>query len=408
MQIEELFQKRRSEHQRQIFRYFKYIFNDHFVVALIFLLGALMFQYAKWVDHLPQTPHPSAWLWIWVIGMTLLIRFGHLATYLNEADIVFLLPAEHAMGNYMKLAYRYSLLLPLGTLAVALIASFPFLQAVHGVTWPILGVIYLTLVLMKAIDLKVQSENGHHYTTIDRHVLSFGMSLADVSLLSFGILERPVGALLLTGGFYVAMSYFLRPFEAGRRWDWEQLLQSEANRQQQIQAVLGLFVDVQKGEQTVRRRRWLDLTLPAFNRTRSVFQGLYARSFVREGAWFGLWMRLSVIGAILLFFLPNHPLSWGIMGLLLLLSGIQLLPLSRTYQRHPLLQIYPLDPSTKQPAFQQLLAKLLLLEWGLFVVIVVGRFFGDWPYILISLGIMLLVIGAFVGLYLPHRLSKKR
>ncbi|MDO4671098.1 MAG: ABC transporter permease [Aerococcus sp.] len=406
--IEQLFPKRRAQQQQQIFRYFKYIFNDHFVVALMFLFGALMFQYAKWVEVLPNTPHPTAWLWLWVVVMTLLVRFGRLATYITEADLVFLLPAEERVADYMASAFRYSLLLPAGVLFLALLASVPFLRAVTVVSWPMLAVLFVTLLLMKGIDLRVQSENGHHHTTQERLTLRFGVSIVNLTLLSVGVLEQPLIALALTGSFYLGLRWFIRPFAAGRMWDWAYLLDQESSRQQTIQTILGLFVETQKGEQAVHRRRLFDRWLPKFSKSTALFNGLYWREFFRMGAWLGLWSRLLAVGGVLLCFLPVHPLSWGVGALLLVLSGIQLLPLANTYDRHPLLNTYPIDFGMKSSAFQRFLGTLLFIQVVIFSLLLTLSHWGQWQYNVIGTFILLVVAGAFIYAYVPKRLNQPR
>lgn len=406
MPIDALFSHRRAHQQQQVTRYFKYIFNDHFVIALMFLFGALMVQYAEWIQTLHTLPNAPTWLVGWVVLVTLFVRFGRLATYLSEADLVFLLPAEAEVRRYLKRAYRHSLWLPSAGLLLVLAASFPFLEAIIGMTLGHVLGLFLLLVVMKAADLLVVSENAHHHTSRDRQALRLGVSIATFSLLNWSVFAHPVLALLIALGFYVALWYFLRPFQAGRPWDWEHLIAREERRQQQIQTLLGLFVETQKGEQTVRRRRWLDSLLSAFTPQETVFLGLYQRSFLREGAWLGLWGRLLVIGSIILCFLPLSPLSWLVMGLLLFLSGIQLLPLAKRYQRHALLRTYPLAMTDQLPAFQRMLARILGIEGGIFAVIVGWHFFPAWGYIAISWAVLAAVGTFFVFGYLPGRLTK--
>ena len=42
-----LFKKRRQQHFLMLLRYWRLVFNDHFVIALFFLFGALAYGYAQ-------------------------------------------------------------------------------------------------------------------------------------------------------------------------------------------------------------------------------------------------------------------------------------------------------------------------------------------------------------------------
>ncbi|UJF15187.1 ABC transporter permease [Jeotgalibaca sp. MA1X17-3] len=53
MNFEDLLKKRRSVQFKKMSRYMKYIFNDHFVIVMFFLLGALAFQYSELLKTLP-------------------------------------------------------------------------------------------------------------------------------------------------------------------------------------------------------------------------------------------------------------------------------------------------------------------------------------------------------------------
>ena len=52
--MKEVFQKRRRLFLGQCLKYLRYVLNDHFVLVLFFLLGFLMFQYGKLLQHFPK------------------------------------------------------------------------------------------------------------------------------------------------------------------------------------------------------------------------------------------------------------------------------------------------------------------------------------------------------------------
>ena len=66
--MEELFQRRLQLHQKQMMRYLRYVFNDHFVLACTFLLGGIGLYYSDLVKKLPEGFLPGQFLVIFILG----------------------------------------------------------------------------------------------------------------------------------------------------------------------------------------------------------------------------------------------------------------------------------------------------------------------------------------------------
>ena len=110
MLMNSLFEERRKVYYRQNLKYLRYVFNDHFVLFLMILLGALAVQYAQFLQaHSLNTAGK--------VGLVLLITilsqiFGRLASFVEPADKVFLLPQEKAVRKHLLLSCLRSLLFP--------------------------------------------------------------------------------------------------------------------------------------------------------------------------------------------------------------------------------------------------------------------------------------------------------
>lgn len=92
MNLDSIWKRRQQLHLKKFSRYSKYIFNDHFVLVLLFLLGALAYQYSEFV----KTVTPD-FLWGKLLIVAIFsgsIFIGKLATFLEPADQVFLLAKE--------------------------------------------------------------------------------------------------------------------------------------------------------------------------------------------------------------------------------------------------------------------------------------------------------------------------
>ena len=102
-----LFKERRQKHFLMLLKYWRLVFNDHFVIALFFLFGALAYGYAQW---LPSIPAHNVWIeLLLVIFMTVIAQLGRLATLVKTADPIFLLPETSRMKTYFRQSYGYSL-----------------------------------------------------------------------------------------------------------------------------------------------------------------------------------------------------------------------------------------------------------------------------------------------------------
>lgn len=92
----------------QNLKYLRYVFNDHFVLVLMFLLGFLAYQYAAFQKYAQN------WLpgYLIAVVVSILILFiGQLATFVEPADQQFLLAKERAVQAYLKSSIKRSMIL---------------------------------------------------------------------------------------------------------------------------------------------------------------------------------------------------------------------------------------------------------------------------------------------------------
>ena len=102
-----IFTKRRFHFINQCSRYLRYVFNDHFVLVLIFLLGFLMVQYSQLLKHFPANHWPI--MLVLVLVVLTLLFWGNIATYLEPADQQFLLVREKDIVALIQKAKRRAL-----------------------------------------------------------------------------------------------------------------------------------------------------------------------------------------------------------------------------------------------------------------------------------------------------------
>lgn len=67
--MNKLFEKRRQRHFMLLLKYWRLVFNDHFVIALFFILGALAYSYSQ---MLPKITANMWWpKWALVVFLTI-------------------------------------------------------------------------------------------------------------------------------------------------------------------------------------------------------------------------------------------------------------------------------------------------------------------------------------------------
>ncbi|MPN38569.1 hypothetical protein SDC9_186093 [bioreactor metagenome] len=131
---------------------------------------------------------------------------------------------------------------------------------------------------------------------------------------------------------------------------------------------------------------------------------LYARRFARGSDFSGLYLRLLLIGSLLIVGVTDLTFSLIIGALFLYLIGFQLLPLYSQFRYMVLVQLYPVKEAQKKTAIQQLLLGILVLAALIFGVIAAFVLSGIERWIPIL--VYLIFVFLFVKMYVPTRLKK--
>lgn len=400
--MQALWQKRVQKHIQEQVKYLRLVFNDHFVIAIIFLLGALGYTYANAVKGLD----PRAWWLKPVLSLVLLaaVSFGRLATLLKEADSVFLLPKESGLVTYLKSARLYSSWLPLIAMAFVTLLVAPLLLITKTVPAWHIAVALITLVIIK--DRRFSTQLRQWYQA-DETQATKGLSLIlDLAIIASQLYQwlNLVGVLVALGLAYYQRQQLAR-VQKTQLFDWLAAVGAEDSRMGRIYRLYNLFTDVPGLSSQVKRRRYLDgLLKPITAKPANTYLYLYARGFLRGTEFSGLYIRLVVLGGIILCFSHIWWLSLALGLLLIYLVGFQLLPFYNQYDQIIFTHLYPVPTTKRIQAFSQLMRTLLLLQALLFSVILLVTLGMTIQVGLSVLALFVLVIG-FVQFYLPKRLG---
>ncbi|WLV25507.1 ABC transporter permease [Aciduricibacillus chroicocephali] len=364
----ELFAKRFSRHMRELSRYLRYIFNGHIAFAMLFFVSALAYYYKTWLDKLPAD-FPAAAVIGFVFAVVLV--FSPVRTLLKEADLVFLLASEQKMKPYFNRALLYSFVSQLYLSIVAAAALGPLYFASRpDATGRTYLLIIIVLVIFKIWNLfaawqlrQIRSQSYRRSETVIRAMLDFMVfwMLAKGEILFAGL------ATLLFGILIVSDIFFARK-EAGLNWEY--LVAKEQAGMQAFYRFANLFADVPHLKDRVKRRNWLVSLIGRipFQKENS-FDYLYRRTIARSGDYFGMYVRLIVLGGLAIWFIPNFIMKLMFALLFLYMAIFQLVPLYKHHRTILWLDIYPLSEELRRKSVLQLLFRMAILQVVLFAAV---------------------------------------
>jgi ABC-2 type transport system permease protein len=397
--VDQLWQARFSQYIKDTRRYLRYMFNDHLVIVMIFLLSGLALAYQNWLEVVPPD-FPYALLMGAILA--LLMTRGSIHTFLKDPDLVFLLPLEEKLKPYIKKSFIYSIVLESYFLLLVFGVSVPLFFTLTDATFQTLLFVLLLLLGMKSWNLWM-TWLINFYTDKKVRLVDWWIRLT----LNFGMLYLVFSeaSLLFIGVVMVIMLLLLAYFQNATKkmnWKWDLLIENETKRMQLFYRVANLFVDVPGLKEKVSRRKWLDvfLSLTPYGKDKA-FDYLYLRTFLRSGDYFGLYLRLLIIGAVLLLTLPVGYATYLVPVLVLYLTGFQLIPMWRHHYNKLWLSIYPVQEKHRILAFTKMITVILISQTIILAAILI--FVATWMEVVVVLvgGIM------FAFLYVQGVVKRK-
>lgn len=384
-------------------RYLKLIFNDHFKFVLLFAVGGGAYYYQNWLKTLPED-FPSA-LIIAVIAAFVLTQ-SPIQTFLKEADLVFLLPVETELKSYFNRSIIFSYMLQCYLLIFVIAALGPLYLHQPDTSIKELLIITVLLVIVKGVNIMtrwyVQFAPDKSALRTDQFV-RFALNFIFTYFLVLGahwIFVFIIGVL-----FLILFVYFFLAAK-GKGLKWEQLIEMEAQRMMTFYRIANMFTDVPKLKEQVRRRSWLNwLTNRLPFEQKSTFSFLYYRTFSRSSDYLGIYVRLLVIGGVLLYFLPLGYSKLIVLLLFIYLSGFQLLPLYRHHAMKIWIDLYPISQEVRRRNYLQNLFYLLLVKSSLFSVVIFAT--GDIILGFLAIGVSFLFTYFFNFIYVKKKLVKQ-
>ncbi len=339
----EVFQKRRSAFLVQTSRYLRYVFNDHFVLVLVFLFGFLMVQYSQLLRNFPKN-HWSIIL-ILVLMTVVLLGAGRIGTYLEPADKQFLLPKETEV---------------LAMIRKAKTRSYVVWTAIQTILLVFLAPIFLKLGLS---------------------LVMFVLLLVVLGVVKWFIFAHKSGVFYTESGL-----------------DWDAAIAYEQKRKQSILKFFALFTNVKGISTSVKRRAYLDDLLKRQSKTQAtLWSNLYARAFLRSGDYLALTLRLGILSLVLIVLISSKMIGAGLALIFNYLLLFQLLALFNHFDYQYMVHLYPVSGVQKVNNLQDLLR---LIAYSLMVLQALALFSLKPILLLVVVTIVLTEV------YLPYKMKK--
>lgn len=401
--MKDFFQLRLKKHQKHMMRYIKYVLNDHFVLVLTFLLGGIGYYYSAWVKSLPAD---FFWgkiliLLIWLATL----HFGQFVSLAKTADQVFLLPKEKQLRGYLSAAFSYSCIFPF--VFLLLVTAFTMPLAVVSTEHGFISFIFYLFILwsLKISHLEIDRLGIFQDMKKARQNAYLLWFIISLTTLAVSLWLFPWLGLLLSFS-QVVLFYKLCWQTMNVPLDWQMMIRKEERRLNRLYRFVNLFTDVPEITASVKRRSYLDFLLSRISfEQKNTYLYLFARRFLRGSEYSGLYLRLILVGTLLLFFTRDYLLALIIGIVFIYLIGFQLLPLYQQFQYVVLAQLYPIKKSQKQNNIKKLLACLLAVTAFIFSLTTLWSLTSWLDRIAVCL-VWFLVVILFIQFYLPKRLKK--
>ncbi|WP_294756842.1 ABC transporter permease [uncultured Lactobacillus sp.] len=398
--MRDLAKKRLQENLRQSLKYLVLVFNDFFILALIFIFGALMFWYAQAMKTMPE----NLWYYRPLVGILLWLPLliGKLVTLLKPADLQFLLPEDENLASYLQPMLNYSLIVP--TICLALIAGiiFPF-ATIKAKIEPLDYVFAVFAVfLAKVMQLKIMEYNLFFNRKISISILNIFLLL----LFILGMF-KPKSMIFIAGLLLIIVIIFILKPQHAALFDWQFAIEQEEKRKNVVYNAFSMFTDVKERQTNIKRRKYLDFLLPQNLARENPNKFLYRRSVLRNPENINLVVRMTAFAILISWLVQNWLWALGLSCLVVFLTIYQLVPMVDEFDTNVMYRVYPIARTKRGLDLVSALTGIMLVQW----LIISISWLITLPislHLFEAMGILVIFSWVVLRLYLPAKVKKRK
>lgn len=397
LDVKQLFAERLKAHVLELTRYLRYIFTGHLAIAMVFILAALSVYYQQWLEQMPDN-FPAEWLMAIILGFV--ATHAPIQTFVKKADLVFLIPAEYRLKGYFLRAIIYSFVTQLYLLIFAVVALAPlYFQTFPTYSSREFWLLFFLLLLLKIWSYAVSWWMHKVRDATTRRMEVLLRYLLVTALIFFFIQQETILTLIVT---VLLIGVWLVHYQLAKKTktvNWELLIEQNYRRMRAFYRLANMFTDVPHLETQVKKRQLLAglLTKRLPIQKNTAFLYLYRLTTVRSTDYLGIYLRLLIIGLILVWTVSNSWLMLVFAVLFLYVIFLQIVPLYQHHRTLVWIDLYPIKEEVRRKNFVQWIRQLIWLTSILFLIPFVYE--GMWKEALIMLVFSLIFIkGAIPGL----------
>lgn len=406
--LEELWSNRFRYLMKEIGKYGRLIFNDHFSVILFAILGFFMFFYREQLIILRHTNINYLRLPFIIISallLALISAIGNPLWLMKEADKSYIYAQGKKWQAYWLKGTLIGGILPI-IINVGLIGLlFPFLSVLFN--WgqiEFVQIVFVQIIMVASHYLNIflsiyQSNIGSKLMIMIIYVL----------LLLGGMLFFPSSVIhvLLVISLIFLLLLVLQFRSVKYKWhDFEFVIQTDLRRQSIFYKWISLFAEVPNQIISVKRRAYLDGLIERLSKNeKNIEYYLFVRLLFRNNVYSGVWLRVMLFITLLLIFTTNFYLSIGLGLIGYYMSVVQLLPMIYYYDANPFKYLYPVQ-SNANSAMKQVILVVLIIQWSVYSIAALISLKWNLQWLIV---VAVLFIGGILlsFVYVPYWIRKK-
>ncbi|MEN1937033.1 ABC transporter permease [Paenibacillus sp. 102] len=362
MSIETLWSTRFQKHiQNSLTYFFRMISGLLYSFIFISCIGA--YYYAQF---LKTSPSKGIALLLIITVLTIMITRCKVRTFIQKPDAVYLLALEEKLTSYFRQSLLYNYVIQLFPLLFTFLIITPLAMQTLQTTVPFLCTIFFILMLLKGWNLYINWIWRDQYNGQIWLIIRLTCNALILYMLFQSVSVVLLGAVLLLPA--LILIYTVK--QPTKRIGWEYIIEQEEKMDMHFYQFANFFTDVPQLKKQVKQRKWLTNWLePILHKKQSTFLYLNTLSFLRANDYFGIYVRLTILGSFILYFVPNVFTKGAITCCLLYMTSMQLRSLWKYFLGNNIVALYPISFEERVHQFLTLVFSLAIVQLAVFSTI---------------------------------------
>ncbi len=366
--LHDIWSKRFVFYINELQKYLRFIVSGHLAIVIVFAVGAAGYAYSEWLNTAPKD-FPAYLLVSLLLGLVLTMSTP--VTLLKNADSVYFLPLETKLGEYLKLALRWTYFSSVFLSLIIFVVSIPLLTKLAGSKKEdIIALLILVLVLKYwsiHTEFTVRWASEGIGIWVDRLVRFLLMGAAIYFLLLGSYVFLVLIGIILIGYFIIWTKK-----KSDVSFPFDHFIAVEQSRMMRFYRFANYFTDVPHIRGATKRRNWLSFFFrfaPYMQANTQLY--LILRTFVRTDDYFYLWIRLTGLSLVGVIFIPFPIVSIIFVGALAFATVIQLKHALLSGHEFRMDLLFPIGEDARKKAVDKLIRIIQLIQAG---VVLIGVF----------------------------------